>query len=243
MNLAIDLRERHALGKSLSTAAIITLAFAAPATLKLFGGTLSPNEARLSDAVASALGGVTLPIVAAATAASVLSHTASLRARADRLVAAGALPRDVVWRPLVLALFAATVASALAGGLTVLLLRTALKLGGAGLVAHDIAATAWAMLLGGAAWTALASAFVIRSGRAARAWLVVGLDLLSRLIPGALAWLSPSAHVGNVLGAPPPRGFVHVPVIPQLASVAVLVALAALFVFLAARRYQGAPPR
>lgn len=243
MNAAIDLRERRTLGQSFSTAAIITLAFAAPATVKLFQGTLSPNEARLSDALASALGGITLPIVAAATAVSVFGAGSALRTRADRLVSAGALPRAVVGRPLVIALASAALASAIAGAATVILLRSALKLGGAGLLAYDAAATAWAMVLGAAAWTAIASVFVIRSGKGARAWIVVGIDLLTRLIPGAVAWIAPSAHIGNVLGAPPPRGFVHVPAIPQLASVGVLITIAAFFGWLSARRYQGAPPR
>jgi hypothetical protein len=243
MNAAIDLRERRTLGKSLSTAAIITLAFAAPATLKLFQGTLSPNEARLGDALASALGGVTLPIVAAATAASIFGAGSALRTRADRLVAAGALPREVIGRPLSIALGSAAIASAIAGALTVVLLRSSLKLGGAGLLAHDAAATAWAMILGATAWTAFASLFVVRTGKAARAWIVVGVDLLTRLIPGAVAWVAPSAHVGNVLGAPPPRGFVHVPVIPQIASVGILLVMAALFAALCVRRYQGTPPR
>jgi hypothetical protein len=243
MNAAIDLRERRTLGNAFSTAAIITLAFAAPATIKLFQGSLSPNEARLSDALASALGGITLPIVGAATAVAVFGAGSALRTRADRLVSAGALPRQVIGRPLAIAIASAAVASAVAGALTVLLLRGALKLGSAGLFAHDAAATAWAMVLGAAAWTAFASVFVVRTGKAARAWIVVGIDLLTRLIPGAVAWIAPSAHVGNVLGAPPPRGFVHVPILPQLASVGALIVVAAFFAWLCTRRYQGAPAR
>ena len=240
---AIDLRERAALGRSMSTAAIITLAFAAPATVRLFVGTLSPDESRLGDALASALGGVTLPIVGAATVVAVLGAGSALRIRADRLVAAGALPETTIRRPLLIAVAAAALASALAGALTVILLRTSLHLGSGRLIAEDVAATSWAMILGASAWSTLAAVFVIRTGRAARAWIVVGIDLLTRLIPGALAWLAPSAHVGNVLGAPPPRGFIAVPVLPQLASVALLIMLAGFSALIAVRRYQGPAPR
>lgn len=240
---AIDLRERRALGRGLSTATIITLAFAAPATIRLYQGTLAPTEPRLSDALASALGGVTLPIVAAATIVSVLASGGPLRLRADRLVAAGASPERVIGRPLAIAIGSAALASAAAGALTVLLLRTSLKLGTPGLIATDILETAWAMILGAAAWSALAAMFVVRTGRAGRAWIVVGIDLVTRLIPGALAWLAPSAHVANVLGAPLPRGFIRVPVLPQLASVGILLAIAVFTAWIAARRYQGPPPR
>lgn len=243
MSVAIALRERRVLGKSLGVAAVITLAFAAPATVRLAIGRLAPDESRLGDAIASALGGITLPIVAAATAVAVLGVGSPLRAHADRRVAAGATPRSVVGRMLAITIAAATLASAFAGALTILLLRLSLKLGAPSLLVFDMGATAWGAILGAAAWTALASAFVIRSGRAGLAWIVIGIDLLTRLIPGALAWIAPSAHVGNVLGAPPPRGFVHVPAIPQLASVAVLLVLAGLSAVVAARRYQGVPPR
>lgn len=229
------------LTRATATAAIITLAFAAPATVRLYTGTLAPTEPRLSDALASALGGVTLPIVAAATVVTIL--TGPLRTRADRLVAAGAEPRPVIARPLLLAMAGAAAGSALAGALTVLLIRLSLELGTGATIAADLAATSWAMILGAAAWSALSAVFVIRSGRPARAWIVVGIDLLTRLIPGALAWLAPSAHVANVLGAPPPRGFVHVPVMPQLASVATLIVIAAFATLLAMRRYHGPPSR
>jgi hypothetical protein len=239
----IEARERRALGRGLSTAAIITLAFAAPATVRLLQGTLAPTEARLSDALASALGGITLPIVGAATVVSILGAGSSLRTRVDRVVAAGASPDKMILRPLAVAFGSAALASALAGALTVLLLRTSLKLGTASTIASDILATSWAMILGASAWTGMAAMFVVRTGRAARAWIVIGVDLLTRLIPGALAWIAPSAHVSNVLGAPPPRGFVHVPVIPQLASVATLLAIALICGWIATRRYQGPAAR
>lgn len=239
----IDVRERQTLGRAFSTAAIITLAFAAPATVRLFQGRLTPDESRLGDALASALGGITLPIVGAASVVAVLGAGSALRTRADRLVAAGALPENVIRRPLIIAVASAAIASALAGALTVILLRTSLHLGTGRLLAEDVLATSWAMILGASAWSTLAAVFVVRTGRAARAWIVVGIDLLTRLIPGAVAWVAPSAHVGNVLGAPPPRGFIAVPVLPQLASVAVLILLAVFSALVAIRRYQGPAPR
>lgn len=239
--LAIDRSEWRALLRTTGIGAVIALAFAAPATLKLLQGQLGPNESRLGDALASAFGGVTLPIVAAAIAASVLSGT--MRGRADRLVAAGGEPTKLIARPLAFAVVAAVMASAIAGAVTVVLLRLSLKLGSGGTIAFDIGATAWANGLGAAAWTGLAAALVARSGRPARAWIVVGVDLLSRLLPGAAAWIAPSAHVENVLGAPPPRGFVHVPVLSQWVSVAVLIAIAAVGVAVSVRRYAGTPAR
>ena len=241
MNVAIDSTERRALLRTTAVGAVLALAFAAPATLKLLQGQLGPNESRLGEALADAFGGVTLPIVGAAIAASVLSG--SLRGRADRLVAAGGEPGKLIARPLALAVIAAVVASALAGSVTVLLLRSALKLGGGAMIVTDIGATAWANGLGAAAWTAVAAAFVTRSGRPMRAWIVVALDLLTRLLPGVASWVAPSAHIDNVLGAPPPRGFVHVPVLSQWISVAALLAMAALGVAVAIRRYAGAPAR
>jgi len=243
MSAGIDARERTGLLRGSGIALVITLAFAAPATLKIAQGLLGPNESRLGDAIANAFGGVTLPLVAAAVVASVLGAGSPLRARADRLVAAGAEPRSVIMRPLAIAMLAATLASALGSALTVLLLRGSLRLGTPGLLITDLFATAWGTMLGAAAWTGCAALLVIRSGRPARAWIVVVFDLVSRLLPGAAAWLAPSAHIENVLGAPPPRGFVHVPVLPQLASVAVLLLMAALFAFAALRRYDGAPAR
>lgn len=236
-------RERAAFLRAGGLALVIAFAFAAPATIALSAGQLAPTESRLGDAIASAFGGITLPLVAAAVIASVLGAASPLRAHADRLVSAGAEPRTVIVRPLLLALVAATVASAIGAALTVVLLRGALRLGVGTTMIFDSFATAWGTLLGAAAWTGLAALLVVRSGRPARAWFVVAIDLLSRLLPGAAAWLAPSAHVDNVLGAPPPRGFVHVPVLPQLASVGVLLVLGALTLLLATRRYEGAPAR
>lgn len=241
--VAIEPRERRVVGRALGIGALVALAFAAPATISLVRGQLSPTESRLGEAIAHAFGGVTLPIVAAAIAAGVLGDGSPVRARADRLVAAGADPRRVLLRPILLAMVAATMASALASTLTVALLRLSLKLGGPSLLAFDMLASAWGTIVGAAAWTGLAALLVVRTGRPARAWLVIAIDLATRLVPGALAWIAPSAHVDNVLGAPPPRGFVHVPVMPQLASVAVLLAIAAVSTAIAARRYQGTPAR
>jgi len=241
MNVAIDAGERRTLLRTTAVGAVIALAFAAPATLKILQGQLGPSESRLSDALASAFGGITLPIVAAAIAAGVLGG--SLRARTDRLVAAGGEPSKLIVRPLVFAVLAAVLASAVAGAITVVLLRSALKLGGAAMIVTDVGATAWANSLGAAAWTSVACAFVMRSGKPARAWIVVAVDLSTRVLPGFASWLAPSAHIDNVLGAPPPRGFVHVPVLSQWISVALLIAMAAAGVAIAVRRYAGAPVR
>lgn len=241
--LRVDPRERSAAARAAGLALLLTLAFATPATLQLAQGLLAPTESRFGDAIASALGGVTLPLVAAAVVASVFGSGSRLRAHVDRLVAAGAEPRAVIARPLLVTMFAAIAATALGAALTVLLLRAALHLGGAALVSSDMLATAWGAALGCAAWTGLAALLVVRSGRAVLGWMVVAIDLVLRLVPGAGAWLSPSAHVQNVLGAPPPRGFVHVPVLPQLASVGVLLVLAVATAALAARRYDGPPAR
>jgi hypothetical protein len=241
MNVAIDAGERRALLRTTAVGTVIALAFAAPATIKLLQGRLGPNESRLGEALADAFGGITLPIVAAAIAASVLGG--ALRGRVDRLVAAGGEPQKLIARPLAFAVLSAVLASALAGAITVLLLRSALKLGGGSLIVTDIGATAWANALGAAAWTAVAAAFVTRSGRPVRAWIVVPFDLLTRLLPGAASWFAPSAHVDNVLGAPPPRGFVHVPVLSQWISVALLIAMTATAIAIAVRRYAGTPAR
>lgn len=236
-------RERATFVRAGGLALVITLFFAAPATLALWQGQLAPTEPRLGTAIARAFGGITLPLVAAALVASLFGVSSPVRAHLDRLVAAGAEPRAVILRPLVLALVAAVAATALGSMLTVVLLRVALRLGSSGLLVQDALGTAWGSLLGVAAWIGLAAPFVLTSGRPARAFVVVAIDLLTRLLPGGAAWLAPSAHVENVLGAPPPRGFIHVPVLPQLASVSVLLLLAALGLVLSVRRYQGPPAR
>ncbi|MBI2392751.1 MAG: hypothetical protein HYV09_24410 [Deltaproteobacteria bacterium] len=239
----LEPRERRVLLRALGIGALVAMAFAAPATISLVRGQLAPTESRLGEAIAHAFGGVTLPILAAAVAAGVLGDGSPVRARVDRLVAAGADPRRVLLRPILLAMIAATLAGALASTLTVALLRLSLRLGAPSLLLFDMLASAWATMLGAAAWTGLAALLVARTGRPVRAWLVVAIDLVTRLVPGALAWIAPSAHVENVLGAPPPRGFVHVPVVPQLASVAALLAIAVISTAIAARRYQGTPAR
>lgn len=237
----IDARVRRSFGLASLVGVAVVVAFATPATMRLVTGALAPTEPRLTDAVASAFSGITLPVLGAAIAASTFGSASRLRTRADRIVAAGLAPESAVRTPLLVAIAAASLAAAVAGALLVVLLRLALRLRGP--LLFDVAGTAWAMAIGAAAWTALACAIVARSGRPARGAAVVFLDLVTRLLPGAAAWIAPSAHLGNVLGAPPPRGFVHVPVLPQLASVAVLIALAVFGALLAQRRYRGPPPR
>jgi hypothetical protein len=219
-------------------ASAITLAFAAPATARVLHGAAS-SETRLGEAIASAFGGITFPVVGAAIAATLFARESAPRRRMDRLVAAGAEPNHTALPRIGIALGGAAAGAALAGIVVVVLLRAIVHL--PALLVVDALGTAWANALGASAWTALAIALVIGSGRAGRAYVVIGIDLATRLLPGAVAWIAPSAHVGNVLGAPPPRGFVHVPVLPQLVSVAFLVVLAAIFAALATRTYRGVP--
>ena len=229
---------KQAFARATSISSAITLAFAAPATLRVLTGALPSTESRLGDAIASAFGGLTFPLAAAAVAASLFGAGTRARHRIDRRVAAGAEPTAAVM-PIIGVALAGTIAGAVLGGvLTVLLLRTILHLHAYFLA--DVLGTAWANALGAAAWSSLAIAFVVGSARPARAYLVVAVDLVTRLLPGAIAWIAPSAHLSNVLGAPPPRGFLRVPVLPQLVSVAFLIVVAALFAFMASRRYRGA---
>jgi hypothetical protein len=223
----------------IAVATAIDLAFAAPATLRVLGGTLPATESRLGDAIASAFGGLTFPLSAAAVAAMLFGAGTRSRGRIDRLVAAGSEPDRAVMPTIGAALLATVVGAVSAGIVTVVLLRSILHL--STYFAADVFGTAWANALGAAAWSALAVAFVIGTGKPGRAYLVVAVDLATRLLPGAIAWIAPSAHVGNVLGAPPPRGFLRVPILPQLASVGFLLVLAALAAFVASRRYRGRP--
>ncbi len=229
--------------RSATLGAAIIVAFSAPAVLRLASGLLAPTESRFGDAIASALGGVALPVLAAAIVTALLAESAPLRIRADLLVSAGVAPRRLVPRLLGTTLLAAIVSAVIASVAVVVMVRVSLRLRTPGMMVQDVLGTAWAVTVGTAAWTAIAAAFAIRSARGARAWLVVPIDLVTRLVPGALAWIAPSAHVANLLGAPPPRGFAHVPVLPQLASVGVLSALAVLASLVALRRYRGAPAR
>lgn len=238
----IDATIRRSVARATAAGLAITLLFAAPSTLRLLAGQLGPSEAELGRAIASALSGITLPLACAAIAASVLGARSRVRLREDRLVAAGLAPTTSARRLIALVLVAAFAAAALGGALTIVLLRVALRLRAPGLVVYDALATAWAAGLGALAWAGIAGAAIVRTGRAPRAFaLVVILDLVSRLLPGALAWIAPSAHVANLLGAPPPRGFVHVPVLPQEASLVFLSIVAAGLALLTVRRYAGAP--
>jgi hypothetical protein len=105
---------------------------------------------------------------------------------------------------------------------------------------EDLFGTAWANALGATTWTAIGLACVAPSGRPSRGAIPLALDLVTRILPGAAAWIAPSAHVGNLLGAPPSRGVVAVPVLPQPASAAALIAIAVVAAAIAIRRYVGA---
>ena len=223
------------------TGALLALAFAAPALLGATHGAGISSERRLERALVQAFDGITLPIVAAAIVAMLLSTGSVVRARADALVAAGMPAGRAVLRPLLLAVACAAVASALVGAAVVVVLRVRHHLGPGSLVIGDALGTAWAMTLGAAAWTTLAAALVVRNGRGSNGYLIVLLDLGARLLPGGAAWLAPSAHVANLLGAPPPAGLVHAPVLPQWVSVVVLAGFALLGGAATVRRYVGRP--
>ncbi len=234
---------RPPLARVAAVAAIVALAFAAPSVASVVSGLAAPSEPRLSRAILSCFGGITLPILGAAVSGVVLGVRATMRVRLDRLVSAGLSPQRAIVRPSLVAIVTAALSAAVVGAAIVSLLRLALHLGTRRLLAVDALGTAWALSLGTAVWTAMALSLVARTGRPGRAYLVVAVDLATRLLPGALAWIAPSAHVANLLGAPPPRGLLHVPLLDQRVSAAVLGASFVAFALLAARRYQGAPPR
>lgn len=90
-------------------------------------------------------------------------------------------------------------------------------------VAGDAVASAYAGLLGGAAyggWFALGASFGRRGGGRIVALVV---DWVLGAGPGAVAILTPRAHVRNLLGGTPPMGW------PERASAAALVVLAVAF--------------
>jgi hypothetical protein len=224
-------------------AALLPLAFAAPALIGLGPRPVgAPTEARLAQLMLHAYGGISLPVVGCVVAAFALGAGAPLRARLDRLIAAGLAPTRVAPRAIGLAVVVASVVPALVAALTVTLLRLAHHLGAGGVLLADAAGSAWAVFLGGAAWSALAALVVARSGRGARAYWLILAELGLRLLPGGAAWLSPSAHVGNLLGAMPPRSIIAAPVLPQWVSVLALAAVAVAGSLLAIRRYRAATP-
>ena len=221
--------------------AVVAAAFAAPAVIALSQGLIAPSEPRLTRALVGAFGGITLPIVGAAVASWFFGVGTRARTRADLLVAAGLPELRAAWPLLAVAIAVAAGGSSLVAALVVAALRAHHHLGAGSLLVRDALGTAWAVMLGAAAWTSLAALLVARSGRAGRAWFVVAIDLGSRLLPGAVAWAAPSSHVANLLGAPPGASLVHVPVIAQSLSVVALLALSLVAGAAAARRYQGAP--
>jgi hypothetical protein len=224
-------------------AALLPLAFAAPALIGLGPRPAgAPTEARLAQLMFHAFGGISLPVVACVVAAFALGAGAPLRARLDRLVAAGLAPTRAAPRVLGLAIGVASIVPALVAAITVTLLRLAHHLGAGGALLADAAGSAWAVFLGGAAWSALAALVVARSGRGARAYWLILVELGVRLLPGGAAWLSPSAHVGNLLGAMPPRSIIAAPVLPQWVSVIALALVAVSGTALAVRRYRAATP-
>ena len=220
-------------------AAILALAFAAPALLGAAHGLGAATERRLGLEIVQAFGGITLPVVGAAVAAIFLANGSRMRSWADALVSAGETPTRAILRPVLTAIACAAVATSIVGAAVVVALRVKHHLGTGGAIASDALYTAWSMALGAAAWTALAAALVVRTGRAGRGYLLVAIDLGSRLLPGGTSWLAPSTHVANLLGAPPPRGIVHVGVLPQWASIAALGAMAVVGVAAAVKRYAG----
>lgn len=220
---------------------VVAFAFAAPALLAISHALVEVDESRITRAMVASFAGVSLPVVGAAIAAMYFGIGTRSRSRADALVAAGLDPRRAVMVPLLSAIVAAASASALVGAVVIVVVRTHFHVGSGGVIATDVLATAWALVLGAALWTSIASALIARSGRAGRGFLAVGFDLASRLLPGGVAWLAPSSHVANLLGAAPPQGIVHVPVLAQGSSVLVLATLTLVATGLSAIRYRGRP--
>ena len=241
MSALVATRPAPTAAVAFAAGAILAAAFAAPAVIALSQGLMAPTEMRLTRAVVGAFGGITLPIIGATVAGWFFGVGTRSRSRADLLVAAGLPPMRAVLPILGIAIGVAALGASLVAAVIVAVLRAHHHLGSSSLITRDAFGTAWAVMLGAAWWTSLASLLVARSGKSGRAWFVVAIDLGLRLLPGAVAWVAPSAHVANMLGAPPPVSFVHVPVLPQWLSVAVLLAIAIVAAAGAARRYRGAP--
>lgn len=197
------------------------------------------DELGLMRVVVRALSGVTLPLAGAALAVMVMATESRLRRGVDLLVGAGLDPARGARFLLLCAMVIAVGVGAPLGAATVLVLRGAARLGDSSIALRDAAGTAWAAALGAAAWTALAAAFIARSGRPSRALAVLIVDLPTRLLPGAAVWISPTTHLENLLGAPPPQSLVRVPIVPQLASALVLLVVAAVGARITLGRYEG----
>lgn len=224
-----------------AAAAAIALSFCAPSMYALARGIVGPSESRLASALVSSFGGLTLPLAGIAVASVFFAAGSRSRARADRLVAAGASPRSAMSGLLATAVLVAALSCAVVGAIVVGALRVRFHLGSARLITTDVLGTMWALCLGGAAWTAIAIAFVARSGRLSRAWIVVAIDVVTRLLPAGAAWIAPTNHVANLLGAPPPSGFFRAPMVSQGASVVTLLVLVAIASAVSTRRYRGQP--
>lgn len=234
---------RRALGVGTARAGLafvaVALALATPA-LVAAPALRSVDELTFGRAVARAFSGVTFPVAGAVLAVLLLSKTSRIRRGADRLVGAGLPPARAARFLVLVTLLCAVGVAAPLGAAVVATLRGAAHLGPTDLAVRDVLGTAWAAALGAAAWTAVGAAFLARSGQPSRALLVLAIDLPTRMLPGGAAWLAPGAHLDNVLGAPPPRGLLPVPVLPQLVSVAALVAVALLGAWIALLRYEAA---
>ena len=231
----------NSLARTALLSAIVTLAFAAPSIVSVLSGRGIANETRLSRAMLSCFGGITLPILGAAVAGNLLGVNSRARRRLDRLVAAGLDPRRALPGPYAVTVLVAAFSAGLVSAVVISALRSTLHLGTTKLAAIDALGSAWSVGLGAATWTSIALVLVAKTGRPGRGYLAVLIDLGTRLLPGAFAWVAPSAHVSNLLGAAPPPSLVHVPVLDQRLSSIVLVASFALFSYLATRRYTGAP--
>ena len=241
MSALVTPRRAPPAGVAFAAGVVLAAAFAAPGVIALSQGLIAPSEPRLTRALVAAFGGITLPIVGATVAGWSFGVGTRTRTRADLLVAAGMPELRAAWPMLAVALAVAAGGSSLVAGVVVAALRAHHHLGAGSLAMRDALGTAWAVMLGAAAWTSLAALLVARSGRAGRAWFVVAIDLGLRLLPGAVSWVAPSSHVANLLGAPPAASFVHVPVLAQSLSVVALLAFALVAGAAAVRRYQGAP--
>jgi hypothetical protein len=224
----------------MALAAALTLAFASPALVGAGTFAAPSDEGHLTTLIVEAFAGVGASLTGAAVAVLTFGRRSPLRERLDRFVAAGLSPAEAAAGPLALSIAALAAVSALFAAVVVVVLRARVHLGEPSLRLADALGTAWGVGLSTACWTSLALAIV--AARGARRWpfALVALDVVGRAVPGAASWLHPASHVANVLGAPPPSGTVAAPVVPQLGSVAVLLAVVAVAWSVARARYRGA---
>lgn len=218
---------------------LILLAFAAPTFVTATHSTIT--EMSLGRLIVSTFGGLTLSVFGAVSAALLWNKNSPLRARADALVSFGLSTKTAALPIFLTAVVLCALWAAVLGASFVSLLRGTSTLSQKNIWMHDAIGTAWSVGLGTTFWFCFAIALMARSGKSKFAYVVIAIDLVSRLLLGPAAWLSPSNHIANVLGAPPPTSLIRVPILSQSVSVGTLITLSVGLFFLALVRYQGRP--